>query len=863
MKLNQGLVYTNDRCIGCNRCISGCPIMGANLSKIENGKNRIYVDGEKCIHCGHCIETCKHGAREYRDDTERFFADLENGVPISIAFAPAAAVNFGTEINHLLGYLKAKGVEHVYNVSYGADITTWAYLKYIQENQFYGGISQPCPTVVNYVEKYRPELIPYLMPIQSPLICSAIYIHKYLGDSNKIAFLSPCIAKKDEIDSRHTHGQVSYNVTIGHLLEWIKDEPLEAYYAEEEQPPAGLGVIYSMTGGLKINLEQFLGYGELIRQIDGENRTYEYLEEYSERIKAGKRLPFLVDALNCSQGCNFGTATLSKLVHDDDLLFSLQEKKNRKIIPGTDDPFERGESYEERRRRLNSRFQDLDPADFMRAYDEEAAIRQIQVPEEARNLIFDEMNKKTGESRKINCYSCGFDSCSKMVEAIYCGYNYKENCVHYMKDENLRMSYTDIASGIPNVNAYTHFIQKRIEDGQAAYYAATNFNIKNFKLVNQLFGSMEGDRALVEFARQVQAHVKEDEIAARVGEDTFVAMVKKARLSEFLNFLSAVTLKLLGRGGKQEDYKVASRVGVYCINGDEIVPGKIMNRAANACSLTRSNKSTDVVYFNEEEDRKLIRAGEVAQLLRPALSGKEFVVYYQPKVQMNSNRLIGAEALVRWKHDGRLIMPMEFIPISEETGFVCAIDFYVLEEVCAQIRKWIQKDLDVVKVSVNFSKLHFSNPGVEQRIIEVIERWQIPKEYIEIECTETAYAEEFDNLSAAITHLRANGISTSIDDFGTGYSSLNLLQELKCDALKLDKSFLGGSLADKRNRTVISHIVSMAQELDMEIISEGVEREEEVEFLKGLSSDIIVQGYLYDKPMPGEEFEIRLQRKFY
>lgn len=863
MELNQGLIYTNDNCIGCNRCISGCPVIGANHSKIEGGCNRIYVDGEKCIHCGHCIETCKHGARDYRDDTDRFLEDLEAGVPISLAYAPAAAVNFSHKMGNILGYLKAKGVNHIYNVSYGADITTWAYLKYIKENQFKGGIAQPCPAIVNYIEKYLPELIPYLMPIQSPLVCSAIYIHKYLGDTSRIAFLSPCIAKKDEIESPNTGGQVSYNVTIAHLLKKINDMDIDGYLAYEEQPLAGLGAIYSMSGGLKINMEQFLGYGELIRQIGGESQVYTYLEEYSGRIENKKRLPYLVDPLNCSQGCNFGTATLSKLVHDDDILFSLQEKKNRRIEPGTNDPFERGASYEERKRRLNERFSDLELKDFIRVYDEDAAIKQKHISLEEYDRIFIKMHKKTPEAREINCSSCGFDSCKKMVEAIYCGYNYKENCVHYMKDENLRMYYTDSASGIPNVNAFSGFIQTLIEKKEASSYAAVNFNIKNFKLVNQIYGSAEGDRALVEFARQVHDQVQEDELAARVGEDTFVAVVRKERLDSYLEFLSGVVLPLKSRDGAPEEYKVSSRVGVYLINGDETVSGKIMNRAANACSMTRKDKSIDVVYFDEEEDLKVIRSGEVAQLLKPALQKQEFVVYYQPKVQMATRQLIGAEALVRWKHNGRIIMPMEFIPISEETGLVCDIDFFVLDTVCAQIKAWIEKKLEVVRVSVNFSKLHFVNPGVEEKVIEIIDRWGIPKEYLEIEFTETAYAEEFENLSKTISKLKEFGISTSIDDFGTGYSSLNLLQEIQFDALKLDRSFLGESFVDQRNRTVISHIVNMAKALDMEIISEGVEREEEVEFLKGLSDDIIAQGYLFDRPMTCEEFEIRLRKKYY
>lgn len=179
MKHNQGLIYTNDNCIGCNRCISGCPVLGANVSIVENGQNRIYVDGSKCIHCGRCLKTCRHNAREYRDDTKRFVEDLKRGEAISIVIAPAVYINLAEKANNLFGYLKFLGANKIYNVSFGADITTWAYLNYIEKNKLEGGISQPCPVIVNYIEKYCQELREKLLPIQSPLMCSAIYINKY------------------------------------------------------------------------------------------------------------------------------------------------------------------------------------------------------------------------------------------------------------------------------------------------------------------------------------------------------------------------------------------------------------------------------------------------------------------------------------------------------------------------------------------------------------------------------------------------------------------------------------------------------------------------------------------------------------
>ena len=173
-EFNNGLIYTNDLCMGCNKCISTCPIKGANIALEEN----VIVDEAKCIQCGKCIETCTHEAREYRDDTDRFFADLKKKKKISLLLAPAFLVNYPKEYKQILGYLKAQGVNKIVSISFGADITTWGYLNYITKHRFYGGISQPCPAIVEFIEKYVPELVPSLVPIHSPMMCGAIYVKK-------------------------------------------------------------------------------------------------------------------------------------------------------------------------------------------------------------------------------------------------------------------------------------------------------------------------------------------------------------------------------------------------------------------------------------------------------------------------------------------------------------------------------------------------------------------------------------------------------------------------------------------------------------------------------------------------------------
>ena len=297
----DSLVYTNDECVGCNKGISACPVLNANHAVEENGRNKIIVDGKACISCGACFDACAHGARSYNDDTERFFEDLKKGEKISLLLAPAFLANYPKEYESVLGGLKQLGVNRIISISFGADITTWGYIKYITEHNFTGGISQPCPAVVGYIEKYIPELIPSLVPIHSPMMCGAIYVKKYMKVTDKLAFISPCIAKKNEIDDPNCGGYVSYNVTFNHLMDYVRKNNISGPKVSDEIE-YGLGSIYPMPGGLKENVYWFCGEDVFIRQIEGEKHAYEFLEDYKQRVHGKKEKPFMVNAINCDKG---------------------------------------------------------------------------------------------------------------------------------------------------------------------------------------------------------------------------------------------------------------------------------------------------------------------------------------------------------------------------------------------------------------------------------------------------------------------------------------------------------------------------------------------------------------------------------
>ncbi|MBO7357546.1 MAG: EAL domain-containing protein [Lachnospiraceae bacterium] len=248
--------------------------------------------------------------------------------------------------------------------------------------------------------------------------------------------------------------------------------------------------------------------------------------------------------------------------------------------------------------------------------------------------------------------------------------------------------------------------------------------------------------------------------------------------------------------------------------------------------------------------------------LLSALQNKEFIVYFQPKVSIDDLNIAGAEALIRWNYNGEIKPPVFFIPFCERTGLVVDVDFYVLEETCRKMREWMDKGLQMVRVSVNFSKFHFNESGVAERIYNTLKKYEIPPEYIEVEFTETAYLDKEEILETTIDKLKNYGIKSSIDDFGSGYSSLNMLQNMDFEVVKLDKSLLGKGVKNAKARKVISSIIHMAKELDMEVLAEGVETTEELGLLQELKCDV-VQGFLFDQPLPMDEFEKRLRYRKY
>lgn len=427
-------IYLEDsKCVGCNQCIVSCPIMGANIAYCEEGKNKVKVDAVRCIHCGECIRVCQHDARIFKDDTERFFEDLKKGKAIGVIAAPATAVNF-PDYAKLFGYLKQLGVSFIYDVSLGADITVWAYLKAIQEKGIKSIIAQPCPCVVNFIEKYQPELIGSLAPIHSPMMCLAIYLRNYQNNKSDLAFLSPCIGKGDEITDKDNKNLITYNVTFKKMEEYFKTHHIDyTQYGEagfDQDLQTGLGFLFSRPGGLKENVEYFVE-DAWIRQIEGPHHAYHYLREYGEALKQNKELPLLVDILNCSYGCNYGTATVHNTRERTICLDDVDRQFNqRKALKKQG---RKGLLRKRKRDDLHQYFdKKLDWEAFKCSYRPQNLNLNYKVPQSSElEPIYLQMNKTHDKYRHINCAACGYHSCEKMATAIFYGFNRPNNCIDF------------------------------------------------------------------------------------------------------------------------------------------------------------------------------------------------------------------------------------------------------------------------------------------------------------------------------------------------------------------------------------------------------------------------------------------------
>ena len=419
-------------------------------------------------------------------------------------------------------------------------------------------------------------------------------------------------------------------------------------------------------------------------------------------------------------------------------------------------------------------------------------------------------------------------------------------------------------NGYRNIRSFFRYLEQLNEKGALGGYTAIHFNLRHFTLINQEIGRNAGDVVIRNYFTTIEETIGDQGLVCRVGGDNFVAVFEDSLLIDILEIIKGTSVIY--------DANTSNRVLVSASAGVFRMPdgykfknsGDVMDKISNASHAAKMGGGDKIVFFDEKALEFKEKIMKIQQIFPTALENREFKVFYQPKIDIQTGELVGAEALCRWFRDGKIIPPMDFIPILEQNTDICTLDFYMLDSVCQDIRRWLDEKRKVVRISVNLSRKHMMDVDLLEHIMEIIDKNKVPHQYIEIELTETTTDVEFRDLKRVVSGLQQAGIYTSVDDFGMGYSSLNLIREIPWNVLKVDRSFLplDNDTTSSTRSVMFRNVVTMAKELGLECIAEGVETKKQVDILRDNNCQF-AQGYFFDKPLPLENFEERLSSHIY
>ena len=400
-------------------------------------------------------------------------------------------------------------------------------------------------------------------------------------------------------------------------------------------------------------------------------------------------------------------------------------------------------------------------------------------------------------------------------------------------------------------------VKNLIRQGRIGEFGGVYFNIKHFSSINDRFGRDCATNIMKLFIHGILEKILYEECICRVGGDNFVVLFKKDNLNIIKNYLSGMPITF----NDGETVTVTTTAGYYMIPEATESATDVMDRISTAYQLAKSVYKRPFLFYDDEIMQHQTHVKEIEMMFPSAIENEEFKVFYQPKTQLNNYQLAGAEALCRWFRNGKVISPGEFIPVLEGSKAICTLDFYMLDHVCRDIRRWLDEGREAVKVSVNLSRLHLGDEDLLESILRIIDKYKVPHHFIEIELTETTTDVDYKELKKIVYGLREQDISTSVDDFGVGYSSLNLIREMPWNVLKIDKSFLPPQEEENNDPSkvkMLRHIITMSQDLGLECIVEGVETAEQVKLLKDCKC-YLAQGFYFDRPLPVKEFEQKLE----
>lgn len=416
-------------------------------------------------------------------------------------------------------------------------------------------------------------------------------------------------------------------------------------------------------------------------------------------------------------------------------------------------------------------------------------------------------------------------------------------------------------AGYRNLRSLQNHYREMYKKGMLSSLAAVRYNLRRFSLINRNLGRKSADRALWNHYKLIEEKVGKDGIVCRLDGDNFIAICKKEYLDELLDCLNEADVIYDEQEGKT--VSISANAGVFIIP-DKFVSASyddIWNLVIHSYLAAMSGKQGHIVFYDETVERSRDNIIQVQQAFSEALRREEFFAVYQPKYNIKTGRIVGAEALCRWRHNGKLVLPGDFIPALEETNDICNLDFYMLDRVCRDIRRWLDEGREVVRISVNLSRKHVMNSNLLKDVKNVINKYKIPHHYLEFECTETTTDVESGVLQRIVKGMQQMGISMAVDDYGVDYSSLNLLRSIPWNVVKIDRSILPLNANDPNSRqliVVLKHVIAMLREIGLECVVEGVETQYQVDLLREMNCDV-AQGFFFDRPLLVEEFEKRME----
>lgn len=417
-----------------------------------------------------------------------------------------------------------------------------------------------------------------------------------------------------------------------------------------------------------------------------------------------------------------------------------------------------------------------------------------------------------------------------------------------------KMFYTDMVTGGEN---WLYFVKKgttllKRNHANRQKYAMLHIRMHKYRSFCTCFGVQEGEELVEKFYYVLKKAIKSNEAMAYHDNAEFGLLVTytneeqlEQRIDHLKNSLNAVLPNM----------KLYFGIGVCEINQDEKDVEQLYNNALIACDMLGEENENKIAYYDIEMNKQKLWERKVEDDMERALLNREFKVYLQPKINASQEVLAGAEALVRWIHpvDG-FIPPNKFIPIFERNGFILKLDDYMLEEIAKLQAQWLSQGYKIVPISVNISRANFTREDLAEHICQIVDKYKVPHDIIELELTESAFFDDKDVLINTVKKLKEYGFIVSMDDFGAGYSSLNSLRELQLDVLKIDADFFKGENMEERGMLIVAEVIELAKKLNMKIVAEGIESREQVDFLVEQECDLI-QGYFFSKPMITEEFE--------